>query len=117
MKKHMAFIFGLSFISSYAADPVYADNSLLAEIPYYTSQNDVLNNRATGIIQISITPNTTLLDVQDSIRKQLGHGDLVDDNGIKFDAKPRVIQPFSVTFPLLMYAKDDIENSYVFWNF
>lgn len=74
MKKHIVLLIGICSIQTYAADPL--DQSFFATIRYYKTYDDALNGRVSGTVKVFVGPNTTIYDVQDSLRKELGKGHL-----------------------------------------
>lgn len=116
MKKSIAFAIGLSFAGAYAADP--ADQSFFATIRYYKTYDDASHDRVSGTVQVFVGPNTTIYDVQDSLRKELGKGHLrhgsmiVPGEPIKGRRETPLLNSFGPQENL-----DALENDFSFWAF
>jgi hypothetical protein len=116
MKNYIAFAIGLSFISAtYAADPA---QFIPATVRYYKTYDDAVNGRVSGTVKIFIGPDTTIFDIQDTLRKTLGKGhlrfdsDVVPGEPIKGERQDPFLNLFGP-----QEVVDALENNFSFWAF
>jgi len=114
MKNYIPLLIGLVCASAYAADT----NMMTAKVKYYNSMNDVYDpysNNSSGYITVTITPTTTIYDVQHVIRDRLGLGHM-RHGSVRVGELPNYrITP--MTLREMKQFKDELESIYSFWAF
>jgi hypothetical protein len=115
MRNYTPLLVGLAFASMHAMEE---GAPVQARIRYYEPNVSTMN--PSGYVTVIITPNTSLYEIQEAIRRAVGPGDL-QMGSIRLDSYG-VNDPF-VALPLLnrydspRATKNALERFYIFWKY
>jgi hypothetical protein len=113
MKNYVPLLVILAFVGTYAMEE---GAPISAHIRYYEPNVSTLN--PSGYVTVIITPNTSLYDIQEVMRRTVGSGDLQRGSirlGDYEADEPFVALPLLNRYNTPLKIKNSLESFYTFW--